>query len=197
MPFHHTFKPNRTNLTKPSTKRNMNMPNTTSPTPPQNPPPQDFFQQLLEGQQALLARFNTMNLNYTNMGEQLAQVREEQRAGFQRMEELRQADLHRYEEDYRRVYGPIDSYIAHHGDFSSITSPPPAPSWYNPSDWGNFGGSSSGGGGYNGGDTLWETVMMYMGAALEVAIMAEKAGTRDSAMIQVWGREIHLLDIIY
>ncbi|CAH9101708.1 unnamed protein product [Cuscuta europaea] len=92
-----------------------------------------------------------MNLNYTNMGEQLAQVREEQRAGFQRMEELRQADLHRYEEDYRRTYGPMYSYMAHHGNFSSMATPPPPPSCYDPSQWGNFGGSSSGGGVCDGG----------------------------------------------
>ncbi|CAH9116990.1 unnamed protein product [Cuscuta europaea] len=121
------------------------------PNPPHNPPTTDYFQQILKGQQALLAGFNTMNLNYTNMGEQLTQIREEQRAGFQRMEELRQADLHRYEKDYHWTYGPMYSYVAHHGNFSSMATPPPPPSWYDPSQWGNFGGSSSGGGGYDGG----------------------------------------------
>ncbi|CAH9147542.1 unnamed protein product [Cuscuta epithymum] len=144
------------------------------PDPPQNPPPQDFFQQLLEGQQSLLAGFQTMSLDYTKMGEQFTQLqgeighyrneqqardrqfdayREEQRLAFQRMEEQRAADMQRYEEDYRRMYGPTYSYMSQLGGFASMASPPPAPSWYNPSDWGNFGGSSSGGGGYDGGDT--------------------------------------------
>ncbi|CAH9090460.1 unnamed protein product [Cuscuta europaea] len=75
-----------------------------------------------------------------------------------RMEEQRQADWRRYEEDrrrseedQRRTFGPIYSYIAHQGSFSSMTTPPPAPSWYDPSQWDFFGESSSGGGGYDGG----------------------------------------------
>ncbi|CAH9081165.1 unnamed protein product [Cuscuta europaea] len=122
------------------------------PEQPQNPPPPNFFQKLLEGQQQLLAGYNQMNTNYMAMGERLNQVQEEQRAGFQRMEELREADKHRYEEDQRRLYGPMYSYIAHQGSFQTMVSPPPPPSWYDPTHWGNFGGSSSGGGGYDGGD---------------------------------------------
>ncbi|CAH9088151.1 unnamed protein product [Cuscuta epithymum] len=144
------------------------------PDPPQNPPPQDFFQQLLAGQQSLLAGFQTMSLDYTKMGRQFTQLQEElgqyraeqqardrqfdafrteQQSAFQRMEEQRAADMQRYEDDYRRMYGPTYSYMSHIGGFASMSSPPPAPSWYNPSDWGNFGGSTSGGGGYDGGDT--------------------------------------------
>ncbi|CAH9089954.1 unnamed protein product [Cuscuta epithymum] len=114
-----------------------------------------------------------MGLEYTKMGGQFAQLQEEighyreeqrerdrqfdefqaeQQAAFQRMEEQRVADMQRYEEDYRRMYGPTYSHMSHLAGFSSMTSPPPAPSWYNPSDWGSFGVSSSGGGGYDGGD---------------------------------------------
>ncbi|CAH9096942.1 unnamed protein product [Cuscuta europaea] len=87
-----------------------------------------------------------MGLEYTRMGGQFAHLQEEighyweekrvrdqrieeyraeQQAAFQRMEELRQADLHRYEEDYRRTYGPMYSYIPHHMNFSSMDAPPP------------------------------------------------------------------------
>ncbi|CAH9079435.1 unnamed protein product [Cuscuta epithymum] len=115
-----------------------------------------------------------MSLDYTKMGRQFTQLQEElgqyraeqqardrqfdafrteQQSAFQRMEEQRAADMQRYEDDYRRMYGPTYSYMSHIGGFASMSSPPPAPSWYNPSDWGNFGGSTSGGGGYDGGDT--------------------------------------------
>ncbi|CAH9069733.1 unnamed protein product [Cuscuta europaea] len=118
----------------------------------QNPPPPNFFQQLLEGQQQLLTGYNQMNTNYMAMGDRLNQIQEEKRAGFQRLEELREADRHRHEEDQCRFYGPMYSYLAEQGSFQTMANPPPPPSWYDPTHWGNFGGSSSGGGGYDGGD---------------------------------------------
>ncbi|CAH9094127.1 unnamed protein product [Cuscuta europaea] len=118
----------------------------------QNPPPPDFFQQLLEGQQQLLTGYVQMNANYTTMDNRLNQIQEEQRVGFHRLEELREANRHRYEEDQRRFYGPMYSYMAQQGSFHTMANPPPPPSWYDPTHWGNFGGSGSEGGGYDGGD---------------------------------------------
>ncbi|CAH9117885.1 unnamed protein product [Cuscuta europaea] len=99
----------------------------------------------------MLNNMNMINNNYIQLQERVDQYRIEQRHSFERLEEQRQEDWRRYEEDQRRTFGPIYSYVAHQGSFSSMTTPPPAPSWYDPSQWGFFGGSSSGGGGYDGG----------------------------------------------
>ncbi|CAH9070841.1 unnamed protein product [Cuscuta europaea] len=121
----------------------------------QNPPPPDFFQQLLEGQQ-LLTGIAQMDNRLNRLEEEqravFQRLEDEQRAGFQRLEELREADRHRYEEDQHRFYGPMYSYMAQQGSFHTMANPPPPPSWYDPTHWGNFGGSGSGGGGYDGGD---------------------------------------------
>ncbi|CAH9091034.1 unnamed protein product [Cuscuta europaea] len=96
--------------------------------------------------------------HYTHFEQQMLDNMVTLNQSIVRMEEQRQADWRRYEEDrrrseedQRRTFGPIYSYIAHQGSFSSMTTPPPAPSWYDPSQWDFFGGSSSGGGGYDGG----------------------------------------------
>ncbi|CAH9126250.1 unnamed protein product [Cuscuta epithymum] len=115
------------------------------PEPNQASPPPDYFQQLLDG-------FNRV----TN---EVGKYREEQRAGFQRLEEQRAEYNRRYEEDQRRFYGPMYSYMAHQGQFHTMAQPPPPPSWYDPTQWGNFGGSSSGGGGFDGGDDGGDTHM--------------------------------------
>ncbi|CAH9102561.1 unnamed protein product [Cuscuta europaea] len=122
----------------------------------QNPPPPDFFQQLLEGQQQLLEGIAQMDNRLNRLEEEqrvgFQRLEDEQRAGFQRLEELREADRHRYEEDQHRFYGPMYSFMAQQGSFHTMANPPPPPSWYDPTHWGNFGGSGSGGGGYDDGD---------------------------------------------
>ncbi|CAH9126489.1 unnamed protein product [Cuscuta epithymum] len=102
----------------------------------------------------MLNSMNALNLNYTQLREEVVLYRTEQRQNYERIEEQRQTDWRRYEEDrrrdqedQRRTFGPIYSYVAHQGDFVAVTPPPPAPSWYNPTEWGYFGGSSSSGGG--------------------------------------------------
>ncbi|CAH9138116.1 unnamed protein product [Cuscuta epithymum] len=95
----------------------------------------------------MLNSMNTLNLNYTQLRNEFGLFRNEQQQSFQRIEEQRREDWHRHEEDQRRTFGPIYSYVAHQGSFATMSNPPPAPSWYNPTEWGYFGGSSSSGGG--------------------------------------------------
>ncbi|CAH9101032.1 unnamed protein product [Cuscuta europaea] len=91
----------------------------------------------------MLNSMNALNLNYTQLQEEVVLYRTEQTQNYERIEEQRQADWKRYEEDrrrdqedHRRTFGPIYSYVAHQGDFASMATPPPAPSWYNPTEWG-------------------------------------------------------------
>ncbi|CAH9107777.1 unnamed protein product [Cuscuta epithymum] len=132
-------------------------------------PPPDYFQQLLEG-------FNKV----TN---EVGKYREEQRAGFQRLEEQRAEDNRRYEEDQRRFYGPMYSYMAHQGQFHTMAQPPPPPLGMTPLNGVILEDLAPGVEVLMAGMTVailtWATGAME--AALEAVTMAEKAGTRDSA----------------
>ncbi|CAH9123285.1 unnamed protein product [Cuscuta epithymum] len=133
---------------------------------PEQPQPTPNAHQYSPFEQEMLNSMNALNLNYTQLREEVVSYRTEQRQSYERIEEQRQADWRRYEEDrrrdqedQRRTFGPIYSYVAHQGAFAAMTTPPPAPSWYNPTEWGYFGGSSSSGGGGDdgyGGDRMDE-----------------------------------------
>ncbi|CAH9076107.1 unnamed protein product [Cuscuta europaea] len=121
---------------------------------PEQHRPQSHAHQYSPFEQEMLNNMNALNLNYTQLREEVGLYRNEQTHSFERIEEPRREDWCQYEEDQRRTFGPIYSYIAHQGNFNSMTTPPLAPSWYNPTEWGYFGGSTSSGGGgedgYNG-----------------------------------------------
>ncbi|CAH9114139.1 unnamed protein product [Cuscuta epithymum] len=130
------------------------------PNPPQDQPQAEpQHPQYSPFEQQMLQSMNSLNLNYTQFREEFGLFHTEHRQSIERLEAQLQNqrqqyddDRRRYEEDQRRTYGPIYSYIAHQGSFSSMATPPPPPSWYDPTAWGTFGGSTSGGGGGGGGE---------------------------------------------
>ncbi|CAH9097632.1 unnamed protein product [Cuscuta europaea] len=68
----------------------------------------------------MLNSMNALNLNYTQLRDEVVLYRTEQRQDYERIEEKRQGDWRRYEEDrrrdqedHRRTFGPIYSYVAH------------------------------------------------------------------------------------
>ncbi|CAH9071117.1 unnamed protein product [Cuscuta europaea] len=85
----------------------------------------------------MLAGIQQLNLNQTAMNT--------------RIEDLYSA-YQRVEDDQRRAFGPMYAYFDQQGYFSHMPTPVQHATWYDPSHWGNFGGSSSGGGGQAGGD---------------------------------------------
>ncbi|CAH9059435.1 unnamed protein product [Cuscuta europaea] len=96
----------------------------------------------------MLNGLNTLNLNYTQLSEEVGHYRE--KVGHYR-EEQRQS-FERIEKNQHRIYGPVFIYFNQQGLFSIFSTPPPPPTCYDPTCWGNFGGSSSGGDGHGGGD---------------------------------------------
>ncbi|CAH9099756.1 unnamed protein product [Cuscuta europaea] len=75
------------------------------------------------------------------------QVLENQRALLEGLRDL-SFRVNRMDEDNRRAIAPIYAYHHQQGHFSSMRPPVQHPSWYDPSQWGNFGEDS----GYSGGD---------------------------------------------